>query len=524
MKKNDIPAFFQKLGKVLMTPVLILPIAGILVGIATAFTTGSVVNTFPFLSQPLFVALMNLMKSVGNIVINNLPVLFAICTACGYARAEKGVAALNGFLAFMMMNVAMGSFLTSIGRMDPSALAVGQSSILGVATLNTGVFGGILAGIMAGWLHNRYYKIELPAVLSFFNGTRFIPLVCALGSIVLGLLLCFIFPPVQSALNSVALFISSTGAAGAFLYGLFERLLLPFGMHLLILIPLMMTPMGGSAMVGGTLVEGPVNVYNAVLNTPGAMFDINTSRFLMNGKPLIAIGYAAIALAIYKTSFEPNRKKIKSLMIATATPCVLTGLSEPIEFSFLFISPALYLFHAFMCGIAYLLSYIFGINVAGTTAFGGPVISLIFNGILQSDKGSNWWWILILAVPYFLIYYFAFKTVIIKRRLQTPGREQDEYIPGTSAPDTEPAQGISPDILTGIIQALGGSDNILSVDSCFTRVRLTLRDPSLAAEDTEFTRKYNAKGVVRVGNGIQIVYGMKAELYKTGLAELVEGK
>lgn len=518
MNKKDMFAFFQRLGKILMTPVLILPIAGILVGIATAFTTKSVVAIMPFLSNSAFAAVINLMKSVGNIVINNLPVLFAICTAYGYAKAEKGVAALNGFLAFMMVNVVMGSFLTNIGKMDPSALVTGQSSILGVATLNTGVFGGILTGVMVAWLHNRYYKIELPAAFSFFNGTKFITLACAIGSMVLGLVLCFVFPPIQSGLNSIALFMSKTGAFGAFLYGLLERLLLPFGMHLLILIPLMMSPMGGSLVVDGALVEGPVNVYNAVLNTQGAMFDINTTRFLMNGKPLIVVGYAAIAFAIYKTALAQNRKKTKALMIATATPCVLTGLSEPIEFLFLFISPGLFVFHAFMCGAAYLLSYLVNFNVAGTTAFGGPVISLIFNGILQADKGSNWWWVFIFAVPYFLIYYYVFKTVILKKQLQTPGREL--------ADEAEEEQsrlfGISNDILEGILQALGGRDNVVNVDSCFTRVRVTLKDVSGVSDDKTFTDRYGAKGVVRVGNGIQLVYGMKADLYKTSLNEILE--
>lgn len=515
MNKNSFVTFFQKLGKVLMTPVLILPVAGILVGVATALTTANVVNAFPFLLNSLIVTVMNMMKAVGNIIINNLPVLFAICTAYGYAKAEKGVAALNGFLAFMILNVSMGSFLTSIGKMDPANLSLGQTTILGVATLNTGVFGGILAGALVSYLHNKYYKIELPAGLAFFNGTRFIPLVSTLGAIVLGIILCFAFPPIQLVLDKLALFIKNTGAIGAFVYGMSERLLLPFGMHLLILIPLMMTPMGGTMVINGTLFEGPVNIYNAILNTPGAMFDVDISRFVMNGKLILVFGYAAIALAMYKTSFLKNRKKTKALMIATALPCIITGLSEPIEFSFLFISPLLYLFHSIMCGAAYLLCYVTGMNVAGTTAFGGPVLSLIFNGILHADKGSNWYWVFIIGIPYFLAYYFVFKAVILKKQLQTPGREEDTLIDNSDLPTNS-------HIITGIIDALGGAENMISVDSCFTRLRIALKDASIIAEDSIFTNHLEAKGVVHVGNGIQIVYGQKAELYKIELAEVME--
>ena len=515
MNKSKGITFFQKLGKVLMTPILILPVVGVMVGFASSLTSANMMKVLPFLNNEYMMLVLNIIKNVGNIVVNNLAVLFAICTAYGYAKSEKGVAALNGFIAFMIMNVVMGTILTSSGALNPAQLTSGQTSVLGVLTLNTGVFGGIMAGALVSYLHNKYYKIQLPSALAFFNGTRFVPVVAIPATIILGILLTIVFPPIQGALDSLAILIRDTGAFGAFIYGLSERLLLPFGMHLLVVVPLLVSPLGGSMMVGGVLVEGPVNVYNAILNTPGAMFDIDISRFVMNGKIILALfGYTAIAFATYKTSFFKNRKKTKALMIATALPCILTGISEPLEFSFLFISPLLYLFHSFMAGLAYFLSYIVGFNVAGTTAFGGPILSMIFNGILQADKGSNWYWAFIIGIPYFFIYYFVFKKVILMKNIPTIGREEDEE-------DAENDSQGQHEIATSIIDALGGKENLVSVDACFTRLRVEVKDTSLIKEDDYFTKELNASGVVRVGNGIQVIFGPKAELYKTEINELL---
>jgi len=516
MNKSKGITFFQKLGKVLMTPILILPVVGIMVGFASSLTSANMIRILPFISNQYVMLILNIIKNVGNIVVNNLAVLFAICTAYGYAKSEKGVAALNGFIAFMIMNVVMGTILTSTGALIPGQLTNGQASVLGILTLNTGVFGGILAGGLVSYLHNKYYKIQLPQAFSFFNGTRFIPVVAIPATIILGIILTLVFPPIQSALDSLAILIRDTGALGAFIYGLSERLLLPFGMHLLFIVPLLVSPLGGSMVVGGALVEGPVNVYNAILNTPDAMFDVDISRFVMNGKIILALfGYTAIAYATYKTSYFKNRKKTKALMIATALPCILTGISEPLEFSFLFISPLLYLFHSFMAGLAYFLSYIVGFNVAGTTAFGGPILSMIFNGVLQADKGSNWYWAFIIGIPYFFIYYFVFKKVILAKNIKTIGREDD-------ADDEENTLHNEHEIVSCIILALGGKENIISVDACFTRLRVAVKEVSLIKEDDYFNKELNASGVVRIGNGVQIIYGPKAELYKTEINELLD--
>ncbi|WP_304680997.1 PTS transporter subunit EIIC [uncultured Clostridium sp.] len=268
MDKKKLFSSFQKLGKVLMAPVLLLPISGILVGVGSAFTNASLIKVAPFLGNSFFSLLFQLMKDAGNVVNNNISVIFAICIAYGYAKSEKATAALSGFLGYMTMNTIMGSFLIARGVIDTSNLLTGQKAILGVTTLDTGVFGGIIIGLIVSYLHNKYYKIQLPPVLGIFNGTRFIPAITIIVSSFVGVLLSFVFPPIQNALELSSEFINSTGVFGAFVYGFSERMLLPFGLHHFIYLPFFFTSLGGVMEIGGQTVEGAVNIYNAILNTP----------------------------------------------------------------------------------------------------------------------------------------------------------------------------------------------------------------------------------------------------------------
>lgn len=514
MDRKSLFSSFQKLGKVLMAPVLILPISGILVGVGSAFTNASLVSVAPFLGNSFFTMLFQLMKDSGNVVNNNISIIFAICIAYGYAKSEKATAALSGFLGYMTMNTVMGSFLTLTGVIDPSNLLTGQKAILGIVTLDTGVFGGIIIGLVVSYFHNKYYKIQLPAVLGIFNGTRFIPAITIIVSSFIGIGLSFIFPPIQNLLELSSNFINSTGAFGAFFYGFSERMLLPFGLHHFIYLPFFFTSLGGVMEIGGEVVEGAVNIYNAILNTPGAMFDINISRYVMNGKVLFAMfGLTGAALAIYKTSHVKNRKKVASLMIAAVIPCALMGITEPLEYSFLFVAPMLFGIHALLSGVAYVLTYIVSFNVAGPSAFGGPLLSWIFNGILNADKGSNWYWLPILGALYFVLYYYIFKFVIIKFNLKTPGREV------TDENDDYELINNNGELIANIIEAVGGSDNILKVDACFTRLRLSLKDPTVIKPDDYFKRDLGANGVVKVSGGLQVIYGNKASVYKTEMRE-----
>lgn len=495
MKDSKLYAEFQRLGKVLMAPVLLLPVSGILVGLGSALSNANLIALWPFLGAEPMVIFSTLIKAAGNVINNNISVLFAICVAYGYAKAEKATAALSGFIGYMTMNTIMGNLLVLLGEIDPKNLQTGQSAILGVITLDTGVFGGIIIGLVVAWIHNRYYKVQLPPVLGIFNGTRCVPALTVLIASFVGIVLAFVFPFVQTGLKAASSLIDSTGAFGAFIYGFSERLLLPFGLHHFIYLPFFFTSLGGSIQVDGQTVEGAVNIYNAMLNTPGMMYNIDISKYVMNGKVLFAMcGLPAAALAMYRCALPENKKKVGSLMIAAVIPAAIMGITEPLEYSFLFVAPALYVAHAFLCGIAYVLTYIVQFNVPGPSAFGGPLLSWIFNGIMNADKGSNWYWLIPLGIAYFVIYYFMFKFLIKKFDMKTPGRE---------------------------LEAVGGAENITGVNACFTRLRLTLADTTKVAEDSVFTSKLGASAIVHVGGGVQIVYGNKASVYKVEMREFL---
>ena len=504
---------FQKLGKVLMTPVMILPIAGILVGIGSAFTTKNIVALVPFLGTPYVKLFFNLLKAMGNTINSYLPIIFAVSVAVGYAKKEKGIAALCSVIGFLAMNNVMNILLTSLGKLDPSAMTTGQSMVMGIASLDTGVFGGILVGLLVAWLHNKYYNIQLPPVLGIFSGTKFVPMVTLLGCSALGLVMSFVWPVIQQGLTAMGQIIYNTGAMGSVIYGLSERALLPFGLHHFIYTPFFFTNLGGSMVIDGNQVEGALNIYNAMLASPTAMFDINISRFVMNGKVIFAMfGMPGAALAIYQTAKPEKKQQVKALLIAAVIPAVFTGITEPIEYSFLFVAPLLFVIHAGFAGLAYLLTYLFKVNVPGPSSFGGPFLSTIFNGIMQADKGSNWIWIFILGAIFFVMYYVTFKFMILKFDYKTPGREDADV-------ELKEINGkkISDDILAVIIEGLGGSDNILNVDACFTRLRVKVKDKSLVMSDNDWKSKTGANGVVRVNDGVQIVYGTKADVYKNNL-------
>lgn len=519
MNKEEALAKFQRLGKVLMTPVLILPIAGILVGLGSAFTSKSLLNVAPWLGAAVPGMLFSLCKVAGNVVMGNIPMLFAICVAYGFAKSEKATAALCGFIGYMTMNAVMGTFLTKLGTIDPKNLATGQAAILGTVTLDAGVIGGLVVGALVAWVHNRWYKIELPPVLSIFNGTRFIPAATIAFCSLLGIVMSFVFPPIQASLGALSAFIRSAGALGSFVYGSCERLLLPFGLHHFVYLPFMFTNLGGSQTIDGNAVSGAVNIYNAIVSSNDRSFDIEVSRFVMNGKVVFAMfGLPGAALAFWRTALPQNRRKVGALMVASLIPCVFMGITEPVEYAFLFVAPVLFVVHAIMAGLAYALTYLLNFNVAGSTAFGGPFLSLVFNGILGSAKGSNWWVILVLGPIYFAVYYLSFRFLILKQDLKTPGREDD----GQDVEEVASAGAPSSELVERIVEAVGGPQNIGNADACFSRLRLMLVDPSAVEPDEYFTKELGAHGIVHVSGGVQIVYGNKASLYATQMREILE--
>lgn len=515
MKNSKFFSSFQQLGKVLMTPVMLLPIAGILLGLGAAFTSKSLVATFPILANDYISLFFNLCKSAGNSVFNFLPLIFAISISIGYAKKEKGVAALASVISFITMHSVMSVLLIHLGKLDPNNMSTGQSMVLGIPSLDVGVFGGIIVGFMVAALHNKYYNISLPPVLGIFSGTKFVPMISLLCSIILGFIMAAIWPIIQGALTSLSNLINSTGAFGTVIYGLSERALLPFGLHHFVYLPFFFTNLGGSAIIDGTLVEGAVNIYQAQLASPTTMFDIDVTRFIMNGKVIFAsFGILGASLAMYKTAKPGKKQYVKALLIAAAIPAFFTGITEPIEYAFLFVSPMLFVVHSAFSGLAYFLTYILEVNVPGTSAFGGPFLSTIFNGIMQVDKGSNWIWVPILGVIFFFLYYFTFKFMILKFDYKTPGREDDDVI------DTSVNQVAQSEIIDEIITGLGGSDNIITVDACFTRLRVKVKDKSIIG-DTDYWKRLGANGVVQVSDGVQVIYGTKADVYKTQIREVL---
>lgn len=457
---------FQKLGKVLMTPVMILPIAGILVGIGSAFTTKNIVALWPVLGNTYVKLFFNLLKAMGNTINSYLPIIFAVSVAIGYAEKEKGIAALSSVIGFLAMNNVMNILLTSLGILDPAAMKTGQSMVMGIASLDTGVFGGILVGLLVAKLHNKYYNIQLPPVLGIFSGTKFVPMIS----------------------------------------------LLPFGLHHFIYTPFFFTNLGGSMVIDGTLYEGAVNIYNAMLASPDAMFDVNITRFIMNGKVIFAMfGLPGAALAMYHCAKPERKPQVKALLIAAIIPSIFTGITEPIEYSFLFAAPLLFVVHAGYAGLAYLLTYICKVNIPGPSSFGGPFLSTIFNGIMQADKGSNWIWVFIIGIPCFFLYYFTFRFMITKFNYKTPGREDD----GQEVKKLD--KKMSDEMMATIIEGLGGADNIQHVDACFTRLRVKVKDKALVMPDTDWKQKTGANGIVQVADGVQIIYGAKADIYKNNL-------
>lgn len=516
MKDSKYFAAFQQLGKVLMTPVMLLPIAGILVGLGSAFTSKNLVETLPFLANDYVSLFFNLCKSAGNSVFSFLPIIFAIAIAIGYAKKEKGVAALAAVISFVTMHNVMSTLLIHLGKLDPSSLKTGQSMVLGIPSLDVGVFGGIIVGFMVAYLHNKYYNISLPPVLGIFSGTKFVPMISLICAIFLGFAMSAIWPLVQGALTSLSDLINATGAFGTVIYGLSERALLPFGLHHFVYLPFFFTNLGGSMVIDGNMVEGAVNIYQAQLASPTAMFDVDVTRFIMNGKVIMAaFGLPGAALAMYKTAKPEKKIFVKGLIVAAVIPAFFTGITEPIEYAFLFIAPMLFVVHSAFSGLAYLLTYLLQVNVPGTSAFGGPFLSTIFNGVMQADKGSNWIWIPILGVGFFFLYYFTFKFMILKFNYKTPGREDDEEETTESK-----GTGSKSEILYDIIEGLGGQDNILSVDACFTRLRVKVKDKTIVG-DANLWRKLGANGVVQVSDGVQVIYGSKADVYKTQIRDVL---
>jgi PTS system D-glucosamine-specific IIC component len=521
--KDKIFSVLQRVGRSFMLPIAILPVAGLFLGIGGSFTNTTMLDAYGLTSligPGTFVnALLSVMNDAGNIVFGNLPVLFAMGVAIGMARKEKEVAALAAAIAFLIMHASIGAMIKINGGTD--ALLNGAStSVLGITSLQMGVFGGIIVGLGVAALHNKFYKIELPQVLSFFGGTRFVPIISSITYLFVGILMFYVWPPIQSGIYKVGDVVLASGYAGTWVYGLMERLLIPFGLHHVFYLPFWQTAVGGTATVGGKVIEGAQNIFFAELGTPGIThFSVSATRFMSGKFPLMIFGLPGAALAMYQCAKPEKKKIVGGLLLSAALTSMLTGITEPIEFTFLFVAPALYGLHCVFAGLAYMFMHMLGVGVGMT--FSGGLIDLFLFGILQGNAKTSWIWIPIVGIGYFVVYYGLFTFLIKKFDLKTPGREDTEEVKLYRRSDVEAKKNCKDadqDELSAMIcQGLGGKKNISDIDCCATRLRCTVHKSELVND--ALLKQTEASGVVHKGIGVQIIYGPRVTVIKSNLED-----
>ena len=524
--KDKIFGVLQRVGRSFMLPIAILPVAGLLLGVGGSFTNETMLETYGLLKVmgpgTIPYMIFTVMSDAGNIIFANLPILFAMGVAIGMAKKEKEVAALAAVIAFFIMHASISAMITINGGAE-AMLEGATTDVVGITSLQMGVFGGIIVGLGVAALHNRFYKIELPQVLSFFGGTRFVPIISALVYVVVGIGMFFIWPVIQQGIYSVGNVVLASGYAGTWVYGLMERALIPFGLHHVFYLPFWQTGVGGTMEVAGQMVEGAQNIFFAQLADPSVKhFSVEATRFMSGKFPLMIFGLPGAALAMYRTAKPEKRKAVSGLLLSAALTSMLTGITEPLEFTFLFVAPVLYVIHCVFAGLAYMLMHVFNVGVGMT--FSGGLIDMFLFGILQGNKKTSWIWIVIVGIGYFVVYYFMFSFLIKKFDFKTPGREEGDNVKLYTRKDVEAKKNGEKEnenqLSRMICAGLGGKKNISDVDCCATRLRCTVFDS--AKVDEALFKSTGASGVIRKGQGIQIIYGPKVTVIKSDLEDYLE--
>lgn len=489
----------QKVGKAFMLPIAILPAAGLLLGIGGAFSSAATIAAYPMLDVPWLQAIFKVMSAAGNVVFGNLPMLLCIGLCIGLARRDKGVAALAGVVGYLVMT-ATSSTLLSIFNPDGSAI-------------DTGVIGALVIGLVAVNLHNRYQNIQLPQVLGFFGGSRFVPIVTSLAAIFVGAMFYIIWPPFQQLLVAAGEAISAAGVIGTFFYGFLMRLCGAIGLHHMIYPMFWYTELGGTAVVAGSSVVGAQNIFFAELADPThtGLFTEGT-RFFAGRFSTMMFGLPAAALAMYHCVPKERREKFAGLFLGVAMTSFLTGITEPLEYMFLFVCPPLYVLHAFFDGVSFLIADLLNIRIGNT--FSGGFIDFFLFGIMQGNAKTNWLLEIPFGIAWAVLYYVTFRFLITKFDIKTPGRDDDA---GAIEEPKAPSKNDLNDEAKVIIQALGGADNIEDVDACITRLRVGVKDAGKV--DRDAFKKLGSAGVLDVDGGIQAIFGAKAILYKTAVLE-----
>ena len=528
--KDKIFGVLQRVGRSFMLPIALLPVAGLLLGIGSSFTNETMLAAYGLNSVihpgTLIYTILDVMSQTGSAVFNNLALLFAMGVAIGMARKEKEVAALSGAVAYIIMNTAIQAMINAAGGVDAMP-ANSTTTMLGITTLQMGVFGGIVVGLGVAALHNKFYKIELPQVLAFFGGTRFVPIISSIVYLVVGIAMFYIWPVVQSGIAALGALVLASGYAGTFIYGLLERALIPFGLHHVFYMPFWQTAVGGTAIIDGVTVTGAQNIFFAELASKSTtVFSVSATRFMAGKFPFMMFGLPGAALAMYHCAKPEKKKAAGGLLLSAALTAFLTGITEPLEFTFIFVALPMYAVHCVLAGLSFMLMHILNVGVGMT--FSGGLIDLVLFGVMQGNAKTHWIWVVVVGAVYFVLYYLIFRFMISKFNYKTPGRDDAEEVKlytradvnarSAASGSTAPA-GDDP-VSALIVEGLGGTDNLSDVDCCATRLRCTVKDVALVKQDV--LKASGASGVICKGDGVQVVYGPKVAVIKAKLEDYLE--
>ena len=527
--KDKIFGVLQRVGRSFMLPIALLPVAGLLLGIGSSFTNETMLAAYGLNSVihpgTLIYTILDVMSQTGSAVFNNLALLFAMGVAIGMARKEKEVAALSGAVAYIIMNTAIQAMINAAGGVEAMP-ANSTTTMLGITTLQMGVFGGIVVGLGVAALHNKFYKIELPQVLAFFGGTRFVPIISSIVYLVVGIAMFYIWPVVQSGIAALGALVLASGYAGTFIYGLLERALIPFGLHHVFYMPFWQTAVGGTAIIDGVTVTGAQNIFFAELASKSTtVFSVSATRFMAGKFPFMMFGLPGAALAMYQCA-KPEKKKVAGgLLLSAALTAFLTGITEPLEFTFIFVALPMYAVHCVLAGLSFMLMHILNVGVGMT--FSGGLIDLVLFGVMQGNAKTHWMWVVVVGAVYFVLYYIIFRFMISKFDYKTPGRDDAEEVKLYTRADVNARNAASGSVPAGndpvsalIVEGLGGAANLSDVDCCATRLRCTVKDATLVKQDV--LKASGASGVICKGNGVQVVYGPKVAVIKAKLEDYLE--
>ena len=531
--KDQIFGVLQRVGRSFMLPIAVLPVAGLLLGIGSSFTNATMIDTYglqAILGEGTILNMfLTVLSKAGSALFDNLPIIFAVGCAIGMAKKEKEVAALSAVIAYFTMNAAVNAMLVNSGQiLDDGSIAdfVLQGTItssVGIQTLQMGVFGGIIVGLGVAALHNRFYTIELPSALAFFSGSRFVPIISTVVYVLVGIGMFFAWPVVQNGIYALGGLVTGTGYLGTLIFGIIKRALIPFGLHHVFYLPFWQTGVGGSMEVAGKMIEGGQNIFFAQLADPSTVhFSADACRYFSGEFIFMIFGLPGAALAMYQTAKPEKKKQAGGLLLSAALACMATGITEPLEFSFLFVAPMLFAVQVILAGAAYMIAHI--LNIAVGLTFSGGLLDLFLFGILQGNAKTSWLRIIPVGIIYFLLYYGIFKFLILKFDLKTPGREdEDTETKLYTKADYNAAKesGVKGAEVSALITAgLGGKANIEDVDCCATRLRCTIKDPEKVQE--ALLKQSGSRGVILKGKGIQVIYGPQVAVLKTNLEAFLQ--